>query len=166
MQVFLTEVWRPVDAGLYSFPAQASSWAAGAGGSLLNALMMPRALGSTEITPLFHHELESSTRIVTPTFSGQDARRGKRGEEGPSHLLQIWNPAQPKAHPRNRRTDLVCLGVPRNPLDTGPSRGWHDSCSGRGDSHPGSTKSLSRRFSWNVCSEKLSLYLGTGFFSM
>ena len=41
MQVFLTKAWRPVDMELHSFPAQASSWAAGAGGSLLNALMTP-----------------------------------------------------------------------------------------------------------------------------
>ena len=63
MQVFLTKAWRPVDMELHSFPAQASSWAAGAGGSLLNALMTPRAPGSTEIPPLFQRELESSAHI-------------------------------------------------------------------------------------------------------
>ena len=104
-------------------------------------------------------------RIVTLAFSGQDAKKGKQGESGPSHLLHTWNPAQPEVHLRKCSTGLAALGSPG-----AAHRDEQGLAFAAVPEEATATqvlpKALSRHFCWNVCSEKLCFYPGTGLFSL
>ena len=97
MQVFLTKAWRPVDMGFIPHsrlrppPGQqvlvAPCWRSWWHPEPWDPLRS-RLYSRVSLNPWL-----TSICTVTSVFSGQDARRGKRGEAGPSHLLRNWNPA-------------------------------------------------------------------------